>query len=198
MPELGLLLRLSVDGPDGSQQPVPRYGGQLQDRAIDGVPAEGGIRITHTAGGGRYADGTPYELAAPHYAIADRAYGPLPDDVRMSPRVAPPVFGVGLLEAVPERAILAHADPGDADGDGISGRANRVGSERSRRHGARALRLEGQRADRRAAERRRVQRRHRHHEPDLPGRELLRRPDARAARRSTAASPRSTSASSIA
>ena len=131
VPELGLLLRLSVDGPDGSQQPVPRYGGQLQDRAINGVPAEGSLRITYTPRRGRYADGTPYELAAPHYAIADRAYGPLPSDVRMSPRVAPSVFGVGLLEAVPERAIVARADPGDADGDSISGRVNRVGSERS-------------------------------------------------------------------
>jgi CxxC motif-containing protein (DUF1111 family) len=131
VPELGLLLRLSVDGPDGSQQPVPRYGGQLQDRAINGVPAEGSIRITHTPLRGRYADGTPYELAAPHYAIADRAYGPLPSDVRMSPRVAPSVFGVGLLEAVPERTIVARSDPGDADGDGVSGRVNRVGSERS-------------------------------------------------------------------
>jgi CxxC motif-containing protein (DUF1111 family) len=131
VPELGLLLRLSVDGPDGSQQPVPRYGGQLQDRAINGVPAEGRIRITHTPLRGRYADGTRYELAAPHYAIADRAYGPVPKGMRVSPRVAPSVFGVGLLEAVPEPTIVARADPGDADGDGISGRVNRVGSERS-------------------------------------------------------------------
>jgi CxxC motif-containing protein (DUF1111 family) len=45
--------------------------------------------------------------------------------------VAPAVFGVGLLEALPERTIVAHADPRDADGDGISGRANRVGGEQS-------------------------------------------------------------------
>jgi CxxC motif-containing protein (DUF1111 family) len=36
------------------------------------------------------------------------------------------VFGVGLIEAIPEAAILANADPDDADGDGISGRANYV------------------------------------------------------------------------
>jgi len=41
------------------------------------------------------------------------------------------VFGAGLLEAVPERVIVEHADPKDADGDGVSGRANRVGGERS-------------------------------------------------------------------
>ncbi len=132
VPELGLLLRLSVAGPGGSPQPVRFYGGQLQDRAILGVPAEGRIRITRRLVAGRYGDGTPYTLLSPSYAIVDRAFGPLPKDLQVSPRVAPGVFGVGLLEAVPERAILAHADPSDADRDGISGRANRVGDERSR------------------------------------------------------------------
>ena len=47
----------------------------------------------------------------------------------MSPRVAPPMIGAGLLEAVPDRDILARADPEDSDGDGISGRPNRVWSE---------------------------------------------------------------------
>jgi len=42
----------------------------------------------------------------------------------LSPRVAPPVFGLGLLEAVDEREILSRADENDADGDGISGRPN--------------------------------------------------------------------------
>ncbi|HEX4981904.1 MAG TPA: di-heme oxidoredictase family protein, partial [Ilumatobacteraceae bacterium] len=35
-------------------------------------------------------------------------------------------FGVGLLEALPDDTLLALADPDDADGDGISGRVNRV------------------------------------------------------------------------
>ena len=136
VPELGLLMRLSVAQPDGDPQPVRLYGGQLQDRAILGVPAEGRIRITHAVRRGRYADGTPYELLAPSYAIVDRAFGPLPEGVQMSPRVAPGVFGVGLLEAVAQRTILARADPADADGDGISGRANRVLDART---GGRAL-----------------------------------------------------------
>ncbi len=136
VPELGLLLRLSVAQPDGDPQPVRLYGGQLQDRAILGVPAEGRIRIRHTPRRGRYGDGTPYELLAPSYAIVDRAFGPLPKGVQMSPRVAPAVFGVGLLEAVPERTIVDLADPADADRDGISGRANRVLDART---GGRAL-----------------------------------------------------------
>ncbi|MEZ5652968.1 MAG: di-heme oxidoredictase family protein [Burkholderiaceae bacterium] len=47
-------------------------------------------------------------------------------DVRKSLRIGPPVFGSGLLGAIPEADILALADPDDVDGDGISGRPNRV------------------------------------------------------------------------
>ena len=35
-----------------------------------------------------------------------------------------PFFGAGLLSEIPETEILRHADPNDADGDGISGRVN--------------------------------------------------------------------------
>jgi hypothetical protein len=43
----------------------------------------------------------------PVYEFADLAFGPLPADVRYSPRVASPVFGMGLLEAVTDDALLA-------------------------------------------------------------------------------------------
>ncbi len=125
-PELGLLLRLSVPGPDGTPQPVPAYGDQLQDRAINGVPAEATVHLTYTDVAGHFADGTPYALQAPTYELADPAFGPLPAGLQISPRLAPPVFGVGLLEAVPEDVVLEAADAEDADGDGISGRPNHV------------------------------------------------------------------------
>ncbi|MFL5384087.1 MAG: di-heme oxidoredictase family protein [Longimicrobiaceae bacterium] len=41
-------------------------------------------------------------------------------------RITPDLFGSGLIAAIPEAAILAHADPNDADNDGISGRAHMV------------------------------------------------------------------------
>src|SRR5918998_1483988 len=126
-PERGLLLRLSAGDPP---RPVRLYGSQLQDRAIAGVPAEGRIRIERSPVRGRYGDGTPFTLMSPRYSVADGAFGPLPRDVQISPRVAPAVFGVGLLEAVPESTVLEHADPGDRDRDGISGRPNRVAGER--------------------------------------------------------------------
>ena len=50
----------------------------------------------------------------------------IPAGAQISLRLPPPVFGVGLIEAIPASAILALADPDDADADGISGRANLV------------------------------------------------------------------------
>lgn len=130
-PERGLLLRLSVpsDLPESLKDgalPDPVYGGQLQDRAILGVDAEGKILIRYEEIPGQYADGTPYTLLRPSYEIIDLAFGDLAADVQISPRIAPAVFGLGLIEAIPEADILALADPEDIDGDGISGRPNRV------------------------------------------------------------------------
>ena len=50
----------------------------------------------------------------------------IPPNAETSRRLPPPVFGLGLIEAIPADSILARADPGDADGDGISGRAHIV------------------------------------------------------------------------
>jgi len=50
----------------------------------------------------------------------------LPGGVAVSLRLPPPVFGVGLIDAIPESVILSRADPDDRDGDGISGRPNWV------------------------------------------------------------------------
>ena len=50
----------------------------------------------------------------------------LPAGMPFSLRLPPPVFGVGLIEAIPEAAILANVDSLDADGDGVSGRPNFV------------------------------------------------------------------------
>ena len=128
----GLLLRLGVAGPRGRDVPHPTYGGQLQDRAILGVLPEAGFRIGLEPIPGRFADGTPYLLLAPRYEIVAPRYGAIAEDLRVGPRVAPQVIGLGLLEAVPEAAIVARADPDDADRDGISGRPHLV---ESRRHG---------------------------------------------------------------
>ena len=73
-----------------------------------------------------------YSLRKPRYRFVDLAFGPL-DGVLISPRVAQPAIGLGLLEAVPSEALQALADPDDADGNGISGRVNWVTDRQGRR-----------------------------------------------------------------
>ena len=124
-PVRGLLLRLSIPGPDGPAN-EPLYGDQLQDRSILGVPAEGRIGIEYTEVPGVYPDGTEFSLRRPVYSVEDPQFGPVHPEVMISPRIAPANIGMGLLEAIPEDVILGLADPDDADGDGISGRANYV------------------------------------------------------------------------
>jgi CxxC motif-containing protein (DUF1111 family) len=48
------------------------------------------------------------------------------EDTMTSLRIANPMIGLGLLEAIHPADILAKADPDDADGDGISGRPSLV------------------------------------------------------------------------
>ena len=125
---MGLLLRLSVPGRDrnGAPLPDPNYGGQFNNQAIDGVKPEGKVDIRYQETPGRFADGEAYSLRQPEYRFTDLGYGPMDKQIMVSPRIAQQVIGLGLLEAIPEQAILSRADPDDRDGDGISGRPNRV------------------------------------------------------------------------
>lgn len=104
-------------------RPDPVYGGQLQDLSVQGIPAEGRMMIIYTETEVALSGGETMRLRQPKYRIENPAYGPLPDDLMLSPRVAPQMIGLGLLEAIPAADILAGADPDDGDGDGISGRA---------------------------------------------------------------------------
>ncbi|MCC7429671.1 thiol oxidoreductase, partial [bacterium] len=126
-PNSGLLLRISVpgSGTNGSIIPVPGFGGQLQNKAIFDVVPEGKITKTEVEKIVNYLDGSSATLKQPTYGIAE-SYIPLPENVLISPRVAPPVFGLGLLEAIPENTLLALADESDSNGDGISGKPNQV------------------------------------------------------------------------
>ncbi len=123
-----MLIRVSLpegipDAPGGAV-PVPQLGTQLQDHAVFGVDPEVEVELTWEESTYSYGDGTPYTLRRPRLSLSRPDGTALPDDLLMSARIAPPVFGLGLLEAIPERTILALADPDDEDGDGISGRPN--------------------------------------------------------------------------
>jgi CxxC motif-containing protein (DUF1111 family) len=67
--------------------------------------------------------------AAP--VAASVAHVPIPggDNLVVARRNAPPLFGVGLFRLVSDEEILSRADPDDLDGDGISGRVNRIAKE---------------------------------------------------------------------
>lgn len=125
---VSILFRLSIPGADAVGGPLadPTYGKQLSPQGVVGVTPEGDVQITRTLVEGRYPDGKPYQLEVPRYALVDLGYGPPAPGLMLSPRVAPAMIGLGLLEAVPESTILEKADPDDRDGDGISGRANQV------------------------------------------------------------------------
>ncbi|OHC28110.1 MAG: thiol oxidoreductase [Pseudomonadales bacterium RIFCSPLOWO2_12_59_9] len=106
--------------------PEPVYGGQLQDMAIPGSAPEGKLRLDYEYQQLPFADGTAIELRQPRLQISQLGYGPLHPATQFSARLAPPMIGLGLLEAISEASVLANADPDDSNGDGISGRANRV------------------------------------------------------------------------
>ncbi len=127
-PMTSMLVRLSVPGtgPDGGPNPHPAYGRQLGILAVPGVPPEGRVTVNYREIEGRYGDGEPFSLRAPVYELFDAAFGPLGEEAMLSPRVAPHLIGLGLLEAVPEASLMARADPEDVNGDGISGRPNMV------------------------------------------------------------------------
>jgi CxxC motif-containing protein (DUF1111 family) len=123
-----MLLRISIPGKTakGGVMPHPAYGDQISERAILHVEPEGRAEISYTELPGAYGDGEKFSLRQPHYAISDLKYGDLGKDIMVSPRVAPAMIGLGLLQEVPDETLLALADPNDADGDGISGRTNEV------------------------------------------------------------------------
>jgi CxxC motif-containing protein (DUF1111 family) len=127
-----MLVRLSVPGrgPHGGPNPHPAYGDQLNEEGVLGVPGEGRARVTWEESSTTLADGTPVSLRRPRVEFAELAYGSL-DGVRFSPRVSPPVFGLGLLEAVPEATLRRMSR--ETKPDGVRGRINRVWDAQRRR-----------------------------------------------------------------
>lgn len=127
-PPVALLIRLSVPGTGahGGIVPEPTYGDQLDNQAIQGVRPEGRVEIRHLPRRGRFADGTPFTLRQPQYRLTELAYGPLQAGTLLSPRIAPQLTGVGLLEAIPEDEILANVAAQAARPGPVKGRANRV------------------------------------------------------------------------
>ncbi len=136
---VSMFLRLSIPPETDEQKkllaerriasiPDPVYGNQLQNIAIPGHAGEGNMHITYSDVPVTLAGGQVVTLRKPAYSVTDLAYGPMHPKVMLSPRIATPMIGLGLIEAIPEADIRANTDPDDANKDGISGRANEVWS----------------------------------------------------------------------
>ena len=131
---VSMLVRLSLpDGPHYLREierlgvvPEPVYGTQLQDMAIPGHVPEGKVRVTYQSVPVHFKDGTQVELRQPQLQISQLGYGDLHPDTRLSARVAPPMIGLGLLEAISEQDILANARHQAESGGLIKGRPNQV------------------------------------------------------------------------
>ncbi|HEX6534050.1 MAG TPA: di-heme oxidoredictase family protein [Gemmatimonadaceae bacterium] len=136
-PFASLLFRVSVsgDGPHGGPSPVPGFGTQLELSAVPGLTPMITASVTYAESTATYGDGSTYSLRVPRYTFQGE-YAPLPAVMLVSPRVAPAVFGDGLLEAVPESEILERAGRHDGydGGQRVSGRANMVWDAVSRRY----------------------------------------------------------------
>jgi len=127
------VVRVSLPGTDahGGPRPHPEYGDQLQIFGVKGVvPPEASFAIEWSEEPVTLPDGETVSLRRPRVRIADLAYGPLGHDILAGLRLAPPLVGLGLLEAVPDETILALAER--APVDGIRGKANRVWDESRR------------------------------------------------------------------
>lgn len=129
-PPVSLVVRFSVTGtdPHGGPRPHERYGDQLHNWALRAqlpelqfryvpVPHEADVRIEcdeHTLA---LRDGTQVPLRRPRLHIENLAFGDLAVDPLTTLRIAPPVFGLGLLEAVPDATLnesplrMAESDP---------------------------------------------------------------------------------------
>ena len=117
-PAIGQLMgRSNVKvGVDSRGTPHPTLGSVFQPRSNGGAH-DGSVTIdNYSTVNGQYGDGTPYTLRKPNYAFGNTTPS------HFSVRLAPPLIGMGLLEAISETSIMALADPADTDGDGISGR----------------------------------------------------------------------------
>lgn len=134
---VSLFLRLSIPPQTEAQRealtkkallsiPEPTYGGQYQSFAVPGLSAEGRFDIELEEIEIPLHGGEVAVLQKPTYKIRDLGYGEMHPDTLASPRVAPPMIGLGLLQAIHPGDIEALADPDDVDGDGISGKVSRV------------------------------------------------------------------------
>lgn len=123
-----LVLSLTRNNDDGLETADPHYGRQIQTFAVPGLLAEGDININYETKNIQFNDGDTIVLRRPVLSLHRLNYGPVPAKTILSARIAPPMIGLGLLEAIADDDIRHQADPDDEDEDGVSGRVSVVRS----------------------------------------------------------------------
>ncbi|MBN2739797.1 MAG: c-type cytochrome [Rhodobacteraceae bacterium] len=114
------------ESPDHARMLDPHYGGQIASNATGLAAPEARPRLETRQIAFRYGDGAEVMLERFTPKLGDLAYGPLAEDTMIFTRQPPALAGLGLIAVVPDAEILAWEDPEDRDGNGISGRANRM------------------------------------------------------------------------
>ncbi len=144
-PNESLLLRvgLEVEGTNKSELDlVPGFTEQLHHRGIYSLrqdhPGLGQTDIEMSFEFSRFAypDGSIVELRKPIFSFlnpydetTEKPSALRDPRIRISPRIGPPVIGLGLLDAIDDKTLIAMSDPDDKDGDGISGRVNLINGQ---------------------------------------------------------------------
>jgi CxxC motif-containing protein (DUF1111 family) len=132
-PMRSMLVRLSIPGTDPHGGPNPHlvYGGQLNENGVPGVPGEGRAEVRYTEQAIKLKGGEQVMLRKPNLSFVDLGYGEFSPNMLTSPRIAQPIFGLGLLQAIPESTIIGLADA--LKPKGIKGRVNRVWDEEQKK-----------------------------------------------------------------
>jgi CxxC motif-containing protein (DUF1111 family) len=106
--------------------PDAMYGGQLSINAIHGIDFEGKVKVDFDEVEILFFDGEKQILLKPKYSLKSLNYGFISKDTNISYRIAPTLNGMGLIELISNEDILKNVDENDNNSDGISGRANYV------------------------------------------------------------------------
>lgn len=145
-PVFSAIVRVSLPGKNDRLGVVPdaSYGDQIQGQSValthqlrgkvaarkpadnPEAPPESRVFVDWLKRIYTYPDGESRVLRYPRIRFEELGYGPLPSNLLTSLRMAPAIHGLGLLEAIDQSVLDNLSDPQDSNGDGISGRVNRV------------------------------------------------------------------------
>jgi CxxC motif-containing protein (DUF1111 family) len=122
-----MIFRVSGAGTNahGGPAPIAGFGTQLELRAITGVTPMATVTIDYHDSTDTFTDGTQYSLRVPSYLVSN-AYLTYPASAMLSPRVAPPNFGMGLLAAIDDQTIISGAAAEAAIAADVAGHPNFV------------------------------------------------------------------------